>query len=117
MEQTGVEGEELAAQHLAANGYRILERNWRVGHREVDIIAEKDGLLVIVEVKTQQNRRFGDPEFRVNRVKQQHLIQAANSYVLKKRIDKEVRFDIIAVIINQAGEELHHIENAFHPSW
>jgi putative endonuclease len=117
MERQGKEGEELAARYLADKGCRIRERNWVLGHREVDIIAEKEDTLIIAEVKTQKDRRFGAPEFRVNKAKQQNLIQAANAYVNMRGLDREVRFDILSVIINESGEEVHHIENAFGPRW
>jgi len=117
MERQGKEGEELAAQYLRDQGYRIRERNWVLGHREVDIIAEKEDLLIIAEVKTQKDHRFGSPEFRVIKPKQENLIQAANRYIQKKGLDREVRFDILSVIINDAGEEVHHIEAAFSPRW
>lgn len=117
MERQGKDGEEFAAQYLQDHGYRIRDRNWILGHREVDIIAEKGDLLLITEVKTQKDRRFGSPEFRVTKAKQQNLIQAANSYIKSKGLDREVRFDIIAVIINRNGEELQHIKAAFSPRW
>lgn len=117
MEGKGQEGEELAAKELEKKGYRIRDRNWRIGQLELDIVAEQEKVLVVVEVKTQKNRSFGHPEFRVNKGKQKNLFRAANAYVTKKGLDHEVRFDIIAVIINDEGEELHHIENAFIPHW
>ncbi len=117
MEQQGRNGEEVAAQYLEEQGYRIRERNWTFGHREVDLIAEKEELLIIAEVKTQKDRKFGSPQFRVNKAKQENLLQAANGYVRIKGLDREVRFDILAVIINEKGEEVHHIENAFGPRW
>ena len=59
----GFAGEDMAANLLRQKGYRILERNWRCGHLEVDIIAETDDYLVIVEVKTRKSTAFGEPEF------------------------------------------------------
>ncbi|MFB6258185.1 MAG: YraN family protein [Flavobacteriales bacterium] len=117
MERQGKEGEEAAVRYLKDHGYSIRERNWTFGQREVDIIAEKEDLLIIAEVKTQKNRRFGSPQFRVNKNKQENLVQAANGYVHRKGLDRDVRFDILAVIINQEGEEVHHIEDAFGPRW
>lgn len=117
MEDQGAKGEAAAARYLQENGYKVLERNWSFGQKEIDIIAEKDEQLIVAEVKTQRNRRFGAPEFRVNKMKQQHLVQAANGYILKKEKDQEVRFDVLAVIINDRGEEVHHIQNAFGPRW
>ncbi len=117
MERQGQNGEDLAAKYLEEHGYRIRHRNWTFGHREIDIVAEKDGILVIAEVKTQKDRSFGSPEFKVNKMKQRNLIQAANGYIRITGLDREIRFDILSVIINQQGEEVHHIEDAFGPRW
>ena len=113
--QTGKKGEELALQHLRLEGYEILETNWHSSHREVDIIARLDEFLVVVEVKTRTTSRFGEPESFVNKTKQKHLIRAANHYLLKHRLDLEVRFDIISVVIDQEDARLNHIPGAFSP--
>lgn len=113
----GIAGEEAAISLLLQKGYNILERNWRCGHLEVDIIAEDDENLVIVEVKTRKTAAFGAPEIFVDIQKQRHLIRAAKYYVKSKRIMKEVRFDIISVINNLGIKEVAHIENAFKPRW
>ena len=60
--ELGKEGEEAASAYLSSRGYRIRHRNWHVGKLELDIIAEKDGELIVVEVKTRRNTRFGLPE-------------------------------------------------------
>jgi putative endonuclease len=115
LHQTGKKGEKLALQHLRLEGYEILETNWHSNHREVDIIARLDELLVIVEVKTRTTTRFGEPESFVNKKKQKHLIRCANHYLLKHRLDLEVRFDIISVLIDKEDARLHHIPGAFSP--
>jgi putative endonuclease len=107
----GAWGEEEAVAYLKRNGYSILERNWRYKHLEIDIIAKKGETLVIVEVKSRKNDTFGEPEIFVNKRKQQFLITAANSYVLERDLDYEVRFDIVAL----TGSEVKHIEDAFYP--
>lgn len=113
----GYTGEEMAVNFLLQKGYRILERNWRCGHLEVDIIAEKDDYLVIVEVKTRKSTAFGEPEVFVDRQKQQRLIRAAMYYAKFKCVTKEIRFDIISVINSLEHQEINHIENAFKPRW
>ena len=60
--ELGKEGEEAASAYLSSRGYRIRHRNWHVGKLELDIIAEKDGEMIVVEVKTRRNNRFGLPE-------------------------------------------------------
>lgn len=113
----GLAGEDLAATLLAQKGYRILERNWRCGHLEVDIIAETDKHLVIVEVKTRKSVVFGMPEVFVDLQKQRHLIRAAMYYAKFKNVRKEIRFDIISVVNSPECQEINHIENAFKPRW
>ena len=113
----GIAGEELAVNHLLGKGYRIFERNWRCGHLEVDIIAGIGDYLVIVEVKTRKNSRNGAPEDFVVRQKQRNLIRAANYYISFKGIRKEVRFDVVSVLLGEGVEEVRHIEDAFKPVW
>ena len=113
----GQRGEDLAADFYVHNGYAILERNWKCYHLEVDLIARNEDTLVICEVKTRSNIAFGEPETFVTPQKQKNLIRAANMYLTRKNISKEVRFDIISIVL--CGEEYHiqHIPNAFQPKW
>ena len=113
----GMAGEDLATNLLLQKGYRILERNWHCGHLEVDIIAETDDYLVIVEVKTRKSAIFGAPEVFVDMQKQRHLIRAAMYYAKFKSVKKEIRFDIVSVINSPEMQEVTHIENAFKPKW
>lgn len=114
----GNRGEEKAVEYLQSNGYTILERNWQIGHLEVDIIASNEDFLVIVEVKTRKSNTFGEPEEFVTLQKQRNLIRAASAYITKFGITKEVRFDIVSVILNeQQSEEVKHIPDAFKPRW
>lgn len=115
--ELGVIGEDMAVDHLRKLNYKILERNWTFGKEEIDIIAQHEGQLVIVEVKTRDSDYFGDPEQFVSRKKQGHLIKAAHAYVQKKDLDLEVRFDVIGIILNQNEKRLNHLENAFQPRW
>lgn len=113
----GIYGEDLAVNHLLQKGYKILERNWRCGHLEVDIIAETDDCVVFVEVKTRKSTAFGNPEVFVDVQKQRHLIRAASYYSKFKNITKEIRFDIVSIVNNMEGQEIRHIEDAFKPRW
>lgn len=101
----------MAVAHLISAGYQVLERNWRAGHLEIDIIAKTGETLVIVEVKSRKNNTFGEPEIFVNKRKQGFLIKAANHYVLEKNLELEVRFDIVAV----TDTNILHLERAFFP--
>lgn len=112
--QVGSWGERLAQKFLEENGYTILETNWRSFHKEVDIIAQKGSTIVFVEVKT-RTTTFINPAEAVNRQKQQFLLSAANSYIKYKRIDGDVRFDIVSIVARNGNYTLEHIENAFYP--
>lgn len=108
-------GEQLATSHLEKEGYRILHRNWRCGHKELDIVAQKDGALVFVEVKTRKNSDFGNPEDAVNHAKIRRIVSSADAYIRKYRIDAPVRFDLIAITNIEGEMHLEHIEDAFYP--
>lgn len=112
----GKQGEEIAANYLAAKGYKIIARNWRFGKDEIDIIAERDNFLVIIEVKTRSSSDYGEPEEAVGDQKQRLLIRAANEYVIRKEIDLEVRFDIFTIVIKSGKQTINHIEDAFYPT-
>jgi len=112
----GIKGEELALAFLIKKGYSILEKNFRFGKNEVDIIAEKDGFVVIVEVKTRSSKYYGDPENFVTMKKQSFMIRAANHYIHKYNRQEEVRFDVIAVLVSTYGNSISHIEDAFYPT-
>lgn len=116
-QETGIHGEEIAAEYLIGKGYRILEKNWQCGHLEVDIIALTEKHLVIVEVKTRKSTTMGEPEEFVNLQKQRHLIKAAGIYIERTGITQEVRFDIISVVIKEGIESVKHLESAFKPRW
>ncbi|MBW6491255.1 MAG: YraN family protein [Lentimicrobium sp.] len=111
----GTIGEDIAVKHLHDNGYIILSTNWRFGKDEIDIIAEKGDFLVIVEVKTRASSGYGEPEVFVNQAKQRFLVRAAQAYLEKNNVEKETRFDIISVILNNTTKKINHIEDAFYP--
>lgn len=113
--ELGKLGEELAAQYLVQQGYRILEQNYRYDRAEVDIIAQKEeDILVVVEVKTRNSDFFGDPQDFVTPGKIKQIVKATDEYVVSNDLDVEVRFDIIAVLKNSKEERLEHFENAFY---
>lgn len=111
----GKKGEDLATAYLVNKGYQILHRNWRHSRTEVDIIARIGNDWVFVEVKTRETDYFGYPEEAVDKAKQKQLQKAADSYVDANPIQGEIRFDIVAVILNNQKQEIHHIEDAFWP--
>jgi len=111
--ELGKKGEKIAQNFLQTQGYKILATNWRFGKAEIDIIAQKEQILVVVEVKTRSSEHYGKPEIFVNKKKMTLLLEAINHYVEENNIEDEIRFDIISIIINQYREDLEHIENAF----
>ena len=111
----GDKGEALACEFLLANHYKVLHRNWRYKHLELDIIAEKDEFLVIVEVKTANSLEFGEPQELVTPLKQKHLLAAATAYMAQSLCNLEVRFDIIAIQLSDPPQ-INHIPDAFSAS-
>ncbi len=112
--ELGKAGEDMAAEYLKKKGYRILERNWRFGRNEIDIVARDGNIVVIAEVKTRSSSFFAEPETAVTRDKQRILVRSANAYVRYNRINLEVRFDVIAILFSPGGEQINHIEDAFY---
>ena len=111
----GQEGEDISVKYLINKGYVILKRNYRNGHAEIDIIAQIEKQLVIVEVKTRNTSKYGNPEQSVSLKKQQLLAQATEAYLLKYNLDLTVRYDIISIIKNQYKTEVTNLEDAFWP--
>ncbi len=112
--ELGKFGEELAVDCLLQKGYQILETNWRFQKAEVDIIASKAEWLIAVEVKTRSTNDFGDPQEFVNKKKIKLLVQAMDEYVNRHKLEVEVRFDIVAITINEKQLEIEHLEDAFY---
>jgi len=112
--ELGKQGEALAVEFLQQKGYAILETNWTFQKAEIDIIAQKDSVLAIVEVKTRSSIDFGLPQDFVKPKKIQLLVKAVNEYVLANNLDLEVRFDIIAIHKEGTEFNLEHIEEAFY---
>jgi putative endonuclease len=112
--ELGKWGEEMAAEYLLRQGYTIMERDWKSGHRDLDIIALDGNTVVFVEVKTRRNRLFTEPEMAVDYQKIRNLQQAANHYIKYRHINQEVRFDVITVVgsMNETPS-VEHIKDAF----
>lgn len=111
-------GEDEAALYYEDRGYEILERDWKVGKRDIDLIAltEDKDTLVFVEVKTRQNNELQEPEEAVDVKKMRNLAIAANAYVKLHGLDMDVRFDIISVIGKcSCVESIECFEDAFNP--
>ncbi len=114
--QLGNKGEEQAKKFLIHQGYAIRETNWRFGHLELDIVAEKNDWLIIVEVKTRSSVFFEHPEEAVTLKKIRNIVKATNEYIILKKWDGNVRFDIITIVPQKEnGFQINHIKDAFIP--
>lgn len=111
----GKAGEDAAIRHLERHGYTIRHRNWRKNRLELDIVATKDGELIVVEVKTRSNTDYMEPQDAVNWQKIRHIVVAADAYIKHFNIDAPVRFDIITVTGTPDAFSIKHIEDAFLP--
>lgn len=116
--ELGKKGEELAVEYLQQNGYKILDRNWTFQKAEIDIIAQKENILAVVEVKTRSSLDFGSPEEFVKQKKINLLIKAVNAYINYREKDFEedlnVRFDIVAIHKNGETFAIEHLTDAFY---
>ena len=113
--ELGKQGEEIATTYLLRQGYIILDKNWRAGRNEIDLVARDKDYLVIIEVKSRSKDVFGEPEEAVTREKQMALIRAANAYIYRNNINMETRFDIISIIHNKNETRINHLKDAFYP--
>ena len=110
----GTLAEELATNFLVENGYKILQKNFRYQRAEIDIIAEFQNQIIVVEVKARGTDIFMAPEESVSKTKIKLLVLAADQYLKHHNINQEVRFDIISVLPDNTGKlEIKHLQDAF----
>ena len=110
--ELGKWGEDQAVEYLQHKGYTIIERDWKSGKRDLDIIAQDGNVIVFVEVKTRRNRLYGEPEESVDYHKLQNLQQAISHYVKFKHIRQEIRFDIISIVGTVGTDpDIQHIQD------
>lgn len=112
--ELGKKGEQIALKHLENLGYKVLEKNWFYQKAEIDLIAQKENVLVVIEVKTRSSIEFGSPESFVSKSKIKLLSKAIDAYIEQNNLDLEVRFDIISIVIKNDNPIVEHIENAFY---
>ena len=110
----GRRGEDLAARHLAAKGYEIIDRNWRCESGELDLVARDEDDLVFVEVRTRRGQALGSPEESITPAKQARLIDLAQAYVQTRDWQGSWRLDVVAIEMDRRGRllRLDHYENA-----
>ena len=107
---TGKKFEKLAVKYFEQQDYKILEQSWRSGHKEIDLIIQKDNLLVFVEVKSAYTKKFGHPSERVDKKKILNITNCAQEYLIAKKIENiDIRFDVVTFTNGQ----LEHYPQAF----
>jgi len=112
--QLGKEAEQMAVDYLTKNGYEILHCNWRYSHYEIDIIAIKDRLLRIVEVKSLTSSHLRQPEESVTKKKFRYLVRAADEFLFQNQQYRHVQFDILSIVLHREKEpEYFLIEDVY----
>ena len=110
----GEVGERVAERWLRRKGWRIVQRRFRNGRRDIDLVAERDGLVAFVEVKARRGLQFGQPVEAVNWRKQRELTRSAHIWIERHgRPDDAYRFDVIGVLVDGQAVRVRHVENAF----
>lgn len=114
--QLGMDGEEVALRFLLQKSFRLLQRNWRSKHLEIDLVMLDGPILVFVEVKTRTRGDYGLPYESVNIAKQRKLLRAANRYLQLFGHEGEIRFDIVSIFAQKDKQfNIRHIPDAFWP--
>lgn len=103
---TGLLGEKMAVEYLAARGFEILHQNWRHSHWEVDVIASLNNVLHFIEIKTRRSRKFGFPEEQVTKKKMINLMNASEEFLYLHPGWKQIQYDILSITLlrNQPAE-------------
>ena len=106
-------GEQVAAKYLQNKGYKILAKNYYTREGEIDLVCQKDDVIIFVEVKTRTNQTFGWPEEAVTDEKLEKIATASEEYLQEKEIDSEWQIDIISIIIDQRKKiaKINHFQN------
>jgi putative endonuclease len=110
----GKEGEKIATDFLIKNGYVIKDKNYRYLKAEIDIIAQKENILSVVEVRARSNDQIIPIAETITKKKIKLLVMAADHYVVENSLDVEVRFDVITILKNKSIFKIEHLESAFY---
>ena len=113
--ETGSKAEDIVANYLAEQKMKLLERNWRFGHKEIDIISMDGDKLAIVEVKARSIKNAETPSELLSNQKMRHLVDAAEEYIIRNSIDNDVRFDFALVLFGPEGYSIDYVKEAFIP--
>lgn len=110
----GLTGERIAELWLLTHGWRIMYRRFRSGHRDIDLVAERDGTIAFVEVKARRGHEFGGPVAAVGWRKQRELTRSASVWIDRHgRPHDDYRFDVIGVLLAGDRVRVRHVPNAF----
>ncbi|HEY4305714.1 MAG TPA: YraN family protein [Gemmatimonadaceae bacterium] len=113
-QEFGELGERIAERWLRRNGWRVVQRRFRNGHRDIDLIVTRDDTVVFVEVKARRGARFGDPVEAVNWIKQKELARSASVWIDRHgRPSESYRFDVVGVLVEGERVRVRHVPNAF----
>lgn len=113
-QDTGKEGEGIAKDYMQKKGYKLINQNYRYKKAEIDLIFQKEGLLIFVEVKFRSNDAFGLPEETVSNDQQDRIVAAAEHYIVETDWQEDIRFDIIAILATKKEFDIQHFEDAFY---
>lgn len=116
-QEIGNKAEEAAAQWLTLNGFTILDRNWRSGRYELDIVAKRHGTLHFVEVKCRKRGGLTTPEDAITPAKFRSLSKAAEEYIAANGVISEIQFDLVSVEYSAGGYDIRYIPNAMVARW
>lgn len=111
--QLGIIGEEEAAIYLSMHDYRLLEKNWRIGHLEIDLVADHFGEIVFIEVKTRRHEGFFTALGAVDIHKKRKLVAAAKAFMNLHHLNQPYRFDIITLVGDFPPFKITHYKDAY----
>ncbi len=112
--EIGDEAEQSVVEHLQREGYSILARNFLCRYGELDVVAERAGIVCFVEVRMRSTAAWGDPAHTISRAKQRRVVQAALRFLFAHDLrDKMIRFDVVSIVGRGPNAALEHIPNAF----
>ena len=107
-------GERIAERWLRRRGWRVVQRRFRIGHRDIDLVVERDGTVAFVEVKARKGAAFGGPVQAVDHRKRRQLERSAMVWIDRHGQEAEsYRFDVVGVLLDGADVRVCHVENAF----
>lgn len=113
-QELGELGERIAERWLRRQGWRVVQRRFRNGHRDIDLVMEREGTVAFVEVKARSGLQFGDPVEAVNWSKQKELARSASVWIDRHgRAAESYRFDVVGVLVQGDRVRVRHVPNAF----